>query len=68
MILGLSIIMWSGIFAFVSLIATTIIGISMIHLKKKWMDLHKITSTITVILAIVHAVLVILRLYWGISF
>jgi len=68
MILGLSLIMWIGILTFLSLITTTIVGIAMIHLKQKWMNLHKITSTITVILAIFHAVLVVLRLYWGISF
>lgn len=54
---------WLGIFTLVSLVLTIIFGF-LITLGKRTMSYHKIFSILTLILAFIHAGLVIYRYYF----
>ena len=68
MVFGFPIAIWFGIFTFLSLVTTVILGIVFHWYHKPVFRYHKFFAFLTLLLALIHITYVILNIYFRISF
>lgn len=68
MVLGYPLAMWIGIITFISLSLSIAFGIALHKYHKPVFRYHMLFAFLTIILAAIHVILVILMLYFGVSF
>jgi len=67
MIFKIPLAFWFGILTIISLFITASLGLAVHRYHKPVFKYHKIFAFLTISLAIIHAVLVLLLLFFGIS-
>lgn len=67
MVFGMSLAAWFGVLTFLSLFTTAGLGIAYHRFHKPVFRFHRFFAFLTVILAMIHAVLVFLMLFYGIA-
>ncbi len=66
MILGLPVAVWFGILTITSLFTTASLGVAVYKFHKRVFKYHMFFAFLTLSLAVIHLVLIILWLYFGI--
>lgn len=66
MLLNMPLAIWFGLFTIISLFTTFSFGIALHFFKKRVFKYHMTFAFITVSLAVIHAILVVYWMYFGI--